>query len=119
MTTGVAPPVDPILGEMDMTTGGGTSGSEAYVYPPVSAALRPSRFVTTTSTVPVACAAVLATMVVLLSTMTLVAMPPIVKLAPVWNPLPDTATAVPPSGTPLLGEMVVTVSAAVDWPALD
>src|ERR1051325_8136568 len=65
-----------------------------------------SGFVTVTSTVPGACAGLIAVIDVALTTTTLVAaVPPIVTLAPVWKPLPVIVTWVPPRIEPMLGTM--------------
>jgi hypothetical protein len=74
-------------------------------------------FVTTTFTVPAACAAVVAVIDVLLTTVTPVAaVPPRLTVAPATNPVPVIVTAVPPLADPELGEIVVTVGAGFDPP---
>lgn len=76
--------------------------------------LWPSVLVTTTSTVPAACAGVVAVMEVLLTTVTPVAaVPPSFTLAPDKNPVPVMVTAVPPLAEPEMGEMAVTVAAGL------
>ena len=80
-----------------------------YVNPPASPPDWPSGFATTTSYVPAGAAAVVAVMLVADQTVTPVAAEgPIVTVAPAWNPLPETAIAVPPATGPHAGEMAVT-----------
>jgi hypothetical protein len=87
---------------------------EVYVYPLASVPLCPSVFVTTTFTVPTACAGALAVIDVLLDTLMLVAgEPPILTLAPARKPVPVIVTAVPPLEVPEFGEIPVTVGAAL------
>ena len=70
--------------------------------------------VTTTATVPAVCAAVVAVMDVLLTTVTFVAaVPPSFTVAPDKNPVPMRLTAVPPLADPELGEMELTVGAGL------
>jgi hypothetical protein len=81
----------------------------AYVKPLASLAVR-SPIRTSTSTVPAVRAAVVALMVVALTTVTLVAnAPPRVTTAGLENPVPVMVTAVPPWTGPLAGEIAVTV----------
>ena len=71
--------------------------------------------VTTTATVPAACAAVVAVMDVLLITVTFVAVvPPSFTVAPDKNPVPIRLTAVPPPADPEVGEMELTVGAGLE-----
>ena len=78
--------------------------------PLVRVALCPSGFVTVTLTAPAACAGVVAVMVVLLVTETLVAAaPPKLTVAPETKLLPLSVTAVPPAVVPLLGVMPLIV----------
>ena len=70
--------------------------------------------VTTTATVPAVCAAVVAVMDVLLTTVTFVAaVPPSFTVAPDKNPVPMRLTAVPPLADPVVGEMELTVGAGL------
>ena len=78
----------------------------------VSVPLCVSVLVTTTSTVPAACAAVFAVIDVALTTVTFVAaVPPIVTDAPDTKPVPVSVTEVPPADVPDEGEIAVTVGA--------
>ena len=98
---------------MVMTTvaGGGGAGA-VYVNPPESRPLRPSVFVTTTSTLPAACGGVVAVIDVALATTTFVAAVPSKEtLAPAANPDPVTVTAVPPAVVADVGWMAVIVGA--------
>ena len=73
-----------------------------------------SVLVTTTLTAPAAWAAVVAVMVVLFATVTLVAaVPPSFTVAPARKPVPVMLTAVPPAVVPELGAIVVTVGAGL------
>ena len=68
--------------------------------------------VTTTFTAPAACAAVVAVIDVLLTTVTPVAaVPPRFTVAPVRKPVPAIVTAVPPLVVPEFGVIEVTVGA--------
>ena len=74
--------------------------------------LWPSVLVTTTFTVPAACAGVVAVIVVLLATVTLVAaVVPTATVAPARNPVPVMVTGVPPAVVPEAGETLLTVGA--------
>lgn len=74
--------------------------------------LCPLGFVTTTFTVPEACAGVTAVIVVLFVTLTLEAGdPPIVTVAPATKFVPLMVTDVPPAAGPELGDIAVTVGA--------
>ena len=69
-----------------------------------------SLLVTTTFTVPAACAGVVAVIEVLLTTVTFVAATPhMLTVAPARNPVPVIVTAVPPLVLPEFGEIVFTV----------
>ncbi len=75
--------------------------------PPVDVAVPPG-VVTTTSTVPAACAPVTAVIDVAEATITdVAATPPIETVAPAMKPEPVTVTGVPPSVGPELGETAV------------
>jgi hypothetical protein len=88
------------------------SGAE-YVNPLFSVPLCESVLVTTTLTVPAACAGVVAVMEVELTTVTLVAdVPPMLTVAPLEKPVPVMVTDVPPLVVPEVGEIAVTVGAA-------
>ena len=108
IVTEVPPEVEPEVGEMAVTVGAGF----VYVKPLVSVPLCASVLVTTTLTAPVPCAGVVAVMLVLPTTTTLVAaVPPIDTVAPLKKPVPLIVTAVPPAVVPDAGEMPVTVGA--------
>jgi hypothetical protein len=98
MDTKVPPPVFPELGLMDVIAG------RTYVNPFVLVKLEPSGFVTTTLTVPAACAGVVAKIAVspLLDTL-VAATPPNVTVAPGAKPAPLIVTEVPPPVFPELG----------------
>jgi len=71
--------------------------------------------VTTTSTVPAACVGVVAVIVLLLVTVTFVAVvPPNFTVAPDRNLVPVIVTGVPPLAVPELGPMPVTVGAGLE-----
>src|SRR5204863_9694461 len=73
----------------------------------------PSGFVTVTSTVPSACAGVLAVIDVALATLTFVAaVPPKATVAPLTKFVPLIVTDVPPAIGPLLGATLVIVGPA-------
>ena len=74
-----------------------------------------SLLVTTTFTAPAACAAVVAVIEVLLTTVTPVAaVPPRLTVAPVKKPVPVMVTAVPPAVVPEVGVIAVTVGAGLE-----
>ena len=78
----------------------------------VNVPLWASVFVTTTFTVPATCAAVVAVIVVVFTTLTpLAAVPPRLTVAPARKPVPVIVTAVPPAVVPDVGEIDVTVGA--------
>ncbi len=113
IVTDVPPAVVPELGEMVVTVG----AALLYVYPLARVPLFASRFVTTTLTVPAACAGVVAVIEVEPLMTTFVApTPPKATVAPFWKPVPVTVTVVPPAVPPTLGETDVTVG-ALDPPA--
>jgi len=71
-----------------------------------------STLVTTTFVTPAACAGVVAVIEVPLTTFTAVAaVPPILTVAPVRNPVPVIVTGVPPAVVPDTGEIPDTVGA--------
>jgi hypothetical protein len=71
-------------------------------------------FVTTMLPAPAVCAGVVAVIEILLATLTPVAaVPPIVTVAPDKKPDPLIVTAVPPAVVPDVGEIEVTVGAAL------
>ena len=73
-----------------------------------------SVLVTTTLTAPAACAAAVAVIEVLLTTVTPVAdVPPNFTVAPVRKPVPVMVTAVPPAVVPDAGEIEATVGAGL------
>ena len=111
IVTAVPPAVAPLLGEMLLIVGGG-GVLVVYVKPLASEALCPSGLVTLTVTAPAACAGVVAVMVVLLVTATLVAaLPPKLTAAPETKLVPLMVTFVPPAVDPLVGAILVTVGA--------
>ena len=71
-----------------------------------------SGLVTTTLTVPAACALVVPVRVVLVTVTAVRATPPTVAVAPVWKLAPLIVTAVPPVVGPLAGEIELTEGAA-------
>src|ERR1700729_3535375 len=73
----------------------------------------PPSAVTTTSTVPAACAGVLALISVSDSTSTSVASPPSLTFAPSVNPVPVITTFVPPAVAPVAGSTDSTVGRAL------
>lgn len=74
-----------------------------------------SGFVTTTSTKPALCDGVTQVIVVLSTTVTLVALlPPNVTVAPLTNPVPVTVAEVPPLAGPEVGLTAVTVGEEID-----
>src|SRR6185312_14806582 len=108
MVTVVPPPVGPELGETEVTVG----LVLVYVNPLERVALCPSVLVTTTLTVPVACAGVVAVMDALLTTVTFVAeVPHKVTVAPAAKLLPLMLTAVPALVGPEVGEIELTPGA--------
>jgi hypothetical protein len=103
IVTAVPPEVDPLFGETLLTVGAAT-----YVYPFVRLPLCPLS-VTVTVTAPADPAGVVAVMVVLFTTATLVAAAlPNVTVAPLTKLVPVMVTAVPPATGPAFGEMLLT-----------
>src|SRR5262249_16239710 len=92
-----------------------------YVKPFVSVPLAVLLFVTTTSTVPLPCAGVVAVIFVELTTITLVAgVPPNDTVAPLRKPVPMMLPDVPPALGPVGGWIAVTVTGSTtltlaDW----
>ena len=72
--------------------------------------------VTTTFTAPAPCAAVVPLMAVAVTVETVSADPPNATVAPDWNPVPLTVTAVAPSVDPLAGVTELTVGAGAGPP---
>ena len=106
--TDVPPLVLPEVGEIAVTVG----ANALYVYPLFNVPLCESVLVTTTLTIPAACAEVVAVIEVELTTVTLVAaVPPKLTVAPDEKPVPVIVTDVPPLVLPEVGEMAVTVGA--------
>ncbi|HEY8824113.1 MAG TPA: hypothetical protein VIP07_04430 [Candidatus Limnocylindria bacterium] len=103
----VPPPAEPLAGAIELTVGAGAR----YVKQPVHVALWLSGFVTTTLTVPAACAPVVPVMLVELVVETVNADPPSDTVAPVWKPVPVIVTAVPPAIAPVVGANDATVGA--------
>ena len=82
--------------------------------PLASVPLCVSALVIVTPTAPAACAGVVAVIVVLLATVTLVAADvPNATLAPARKPVPVMVTGVPPAVIPEVGETLLTVGAGV------
>lgn len=107
IVTAVPPAVEPVLGETPVTV-----GTRKYVKPLVRLPLWPLT-VTVTVTAPVVPAGVVAVMLVLLATTTLVAAAvPKVTVAPEAKFVPVMVTAVPPAVEPELGDTPVTVGGA-------
>src|SRR5829696_7562850 len=108
IVTDVPPLVLPEVGEIAVTVG----ADALYVYPLFSVPLCESVLVTTTLTIPAACAEVVAVIEVELTTVSLVAAdPPKLTVAPYEKPVPVIVTDVPPLVLPEVGEMAVTVGA--------
>ena len=105
--TDVPPPLGPLFGATMLTVGGAR-----YVKQLLHAPLCASGFVTTTLTVPAACALVVPVMVVAVIVDTVRADPPNDTVAPVWKPVPAMETDVPPALGPLFGVTEETVGAA-------
>src|ERR1700690_1130196 len=85
-----------------------------YVYPLVKVPLLASLLVTNTFTAPAACAAVVAVIDVLLTTLTPVAaVPPRLTVAPDRKPVPAMVTDEPPFAVPVFGVIEVTVGAGL------
>ena len=80
--------------------------------PPANVPLWVSGLVTATTTVPAACAGVMAVIVVLLRTVTPVAgLPPTVAVAPATKLFPLIVMAVPPVVRPVFGDTLLIVGA--------
>src|SRR4029077_20200988 len=106
--TAEPPAVVPLAGDTPLTVGAGATN----VNPLASVALRPSRLVTTTLTLPGACGGVFAVISVALATTTEVAAaPPKATVAPDAKFCPVSFTAVPPVVGPLVGETVFRIGA--------
>src|SRR5277367_930752 len=107
IVTAVPPAVEPVFGATLLTVGGTT-----YVNPFVRLPLCPLA-VTVTVTAPALPAGVVAVIVVLFTTTTLVAaVAPNVTVAPETKFVPVIVTAVPPSVDPLFGLTLLTVGGA-------
>src|SRR5260370_37888941 len=115
MLTTVPPAVDPVLGVIEVTLGA------AYVNAAVAVAVCPP-VVTTTSTVPAACAGVVPVIAELFTTRTVAALPPnvtvVVPLVLKFEPL--IVNAVPPVVEPLFGVTLLMLGAVtaltISWP---
>jgi hypothetical protein len=107
ITTAVPPLMDPEAGLTLAILGPGA----LYVKPVARVPLSLLGFVTTTFTAPLACAGVVATIDVLLATMTAVAAgtPPKLTVAPFAKFFPVIVTVVPPFVVPELGTTLLTV----------
>ncbi len=113
MVTAVPPFAVPVFGVIDVTVGAGLL--PVYVNALLRLPERPVEFVTVTVTVPTAPAGDVAEMVVLFSTVTLVAaLAPNVTVAPAAKLVPVMVTAVPPLVGPVLGPIPVTVGVGAD-----
>jgi hypothetical protein len=107
MLIDVPPPVLPELGVTLLTIGGGGGGTK--IYPFVNVPFCASELVTTTLTVPSACAGVLAVIELLLTTATLVAAAlPNETIAPGRKPVPEIVMDVPPVVGPEMGAIEFT-----------
>jgi len=104
--TAVPPDPRPELGVTDAGAGGAR-----YVKQPPHVPDCRSGFVTTTSTAPAACAAVVPVIAVGVTFVMASAAPPSDALAPDWKPVPLTVTDVPPEVRPLDGATEDTVGA--------
>src|SRR5581483_4488647 len=108
IVSAVPPVVEPVAGDTWVIVGAGATWVNAVV----AVALWPSRLVTVTFTAPAAWAGVVAVIVVLLTTLTLVAaVPPTLTVAPVAKPVPVIVSAVPPVVEPVAGDTLVIVGA--------
>ena len=96
MVTTVPPTAGPDFGETEVTTG----GDALNVNPPLKVAVWLSGFLTTTSTTPAACDAVVPVMVVPLTVTLVRADPPKVAVAPGRKLVPMIVTDVPPLDVP-------------------
>ena len=109
MVTAVPPATGPLFGLTLVTV-----GSTMYVNALARLPLCPPELVTVTVAVPALPAGVVAVMVVLLTTVTLVAaVEPNVTVAPAAKFVPVMVTTVPPEVDPLFGLMLVTVGGAM------
>jgi hypothetical protein len=114
MVTAVPPAAVPDAGEIAVSVGVGLD-TAVKVNPWVNVPLCVSLLVTTTLTVPAACAGVVAVIDVLFTTVTPVAgVPPRITVAPARNPVPVRVTAVPPAAVPDAGETPVSVGGGLD-----
>ena len=109
MVTVVPPAVGPEVGLMPVTVGWAT-----YVnWAAAEVAEVPPAVVTVTSTLPAACAGLVAVSVVAEVTATLVAvLPPKLTVAPGWKLVPVIVTVVPPAVGPAVGLTALTVGLA-------
>ena len=108
LTVTVVPPaLGPLDGATDVTVGPAT-----YVKQPLQVPLCASGFVTTTFTLPAACAVVVPAMLVALIVETVSDDPPNETVAPAWKSVPVMVTVVPPAAGPLVGVTPVTDGAA-------
>src|SRR5262245_21375641 len=111
IVTGVPPAAGPDAGATPVTESDAT-----YAKPPLSVAACVSGLVTVTSTVPSACAGVVAVIVPELVTTTFpAAAPPMVTVAPVAKSAPEIVTAVPPLVEPEEGDMPVMEGAGPEY----
>jgi hypothetical protein len=112
MVTAVPPAGVPDAGEIPVSVGA-EFDTAVYVNPCVNVPLWVSLLVTVTSTVPAACAGVMAVIDVLFITVTPVAcVPPRLTVAPARNPVPVIVTAVPPAGASAIRKSSVSVPSA-------
>src|SRR3954469_171642 len=107
MVTNVPPDVGPLFGEMLPIVGEGS----VYVNACDSVADWPSVFVTTTSTLPAACAGAVAVIDVAVAETFVAETPPNFTVGLLRNPVPLIVTTVPPPMLPLVGRMLATVGA--------
>src|SRR5207247_1042067 len=106
--TEVPPALEPLFGVTEFTTGGGAA---MKVKQPTHVPLCASTFVSTTFTAPAGCAVVVPVMLVALWVETVSAEPPNDTVAPLWKPVPETVTDVPPAVDPVFGVTDATVGA--------
>src|ERR1043166_9594008 len=107
MVTGVPPVVGPVFGDTFVIVGFGS----VYVNACASVADWPSVLVTTTSTLPAACAGDVAVIEGAVPATTVAETPPNFPVGLLRKPVPLIVTTVPPPMPPLVGRMLVTVGA--------
>ena len=107
IVTLVPPAAGPLVGEILLTVGTAT-----YVNRPLPVTLPPA-VVTTTSLAPAVPAGVVAVIVVELLTENVATLPPMVTAVAPVKLVPVIVTLVPPESEPLVGEILLTIGAAI------